>query len=448
MHREDQQVRDVALVAEIDALLRERYQPDQPGVAVIVSRRGTVIYRGGHGLANLELGVKIEPHMVFRLGSITKQFTAAAILILRDEGKLSLDHPITTYLPDYPMHDQTITIEHLLRHTSGISNYTGLPSFLTNQRQDLSLDQLIDTFKNEPLDFVPGAKWDYSNSGYILLGAIIEKASGLSYEEFLQKRIFEPLGMSHSGYDHTERIVPGRVAGYQTGATGLENAPYLSMTIPRAAGALISSVEDLAVWNEALATGKLLGPETVYQAWTSGTLTNGDAHGYGYGWSLFVYAGHRVVEHAGGIHGFLTDGIYFPDERLYVAVLGNLLAAEAAPDKTALRIAGLVIGAPYHEPSTVPLPPARRAALTGVYLEDDEKEWHLINQDDSLVLQAKGGQCLGLYPISEGEFRTDELLARVRVEEEGGAITALVSQGRNGLVQRLIRTDRPLPELG
>ncbi|MGH2387768.1 MAG: serine hydrolase domain-containing protein, partial [Chloroflexota bacterium] len=297
---------DDALLEQIDTLLRDRYQPDRPGVAVIVSRRGKVIFRGGYGLANLELGVRIEPHMVFRLGSITKQFTAAAILILQESGKLSTDDSIAAYLPEYPTRGQTITIEHLLRHTSGIVNYTALPSFVANERRDLSLDELIDTFKHEPLDFVPGTKWSYSNSGYILLGAIIEKVSGLSYEQFLQEHVFDPLGMSHSGYDHTDRIVHGRAAGYRTGLIGLENAAYLSMTIPYAAGALISSVEDLAVWNEALAGGKLLQPETMCRAWTSGTLDNGDAHGYGYGWSVFSYEGRRAVEHAGGIHGFST----------------------------------------------------------------------------------------------------------------------------------------------
>jgi D-alanyl-D-alanine carboxypeptidase len=310
------------------------------------------------------------PHTVFRLGSISKQFTATATLLLEEAGKLAVEDSITTCLPDYPTHGQTITIEHLLRHTSGIANYTGLPWFEANQRRDVSLDELIDVFKNEPLDFVPGTKWDYSNSGYILLGAIIEKVTGLSYEQFLQERIFGPLGMGHSGYDHTDRIVPGRAAGYQIGAGGLENAAYLSMTLPHAAGALISSVEDLAIWNEALADGKVLRPETLARAWTSGTLNNGDIHGYGYGWMMFSYEGHRAVEHAGGIHGFVTDAIYFPGDRVYVAVLANLMAAEAAPDRTALRIAGLVIGAPYSEPPTVPLTPARCITLAGVYQGD------------------------------------------------------------------------------
>ncbi len=436
----DPQSGDATLIEQIDALLREHYRPDRPGVAVIVSRRGEVIFRGGHGLANLELGVKIEPHMVFRLGSISKQFTATAILLLEEAGKLSLDDSITTYLPDYPMHGRTITIEHLLRHTSGIANYTALPWFESNQRRDLSLDELIAVFKNEPPDFGPGEKWNYSNSGYILLGAIIEKVSGLSYEQFLQDRIFGPLGMGHSGYDHPERIVPGRVAGYQIGAADLENAPYLSMTLPHAAGALVSSVEDLA-------TGKALQPETLRRAWTSGLLNNGDGHGYGHGWMVFSYEGHRAIEHAGGIHGFFTDGIYFPDHGVYVGVLANLMAAEAAPDKTALRIAGLVIGAPYQEPPTVDMDPARRAALAGVYQGDDGKEWYLYNREDSLSLQGKDGPRQTLYATSADQFRTDSILARLRVEDDdAGAVSALILQGRVGVAQRLARTDRPLPK--
>jgi D-alanyl-D-alanine carboxypeptidase len=447
MHLTHPTIGDAALIEQIEALLRERYPADRPGVAVIVARRGKVLFRGGYGLANLELGIKIEPHMVFRIGSISKQFTATAILLLEEAGKLAVVDPITAYLPDYPTHGQPITIEHLLRHTSGIANYTGLPWFAANQRRDVSLDELIDAFKNEPLDFGPGEKWNYSNSGYVLLGAIIEKVAGLSYEQFLQERIFGPLGMGHSGYDHTDRLVPGRAAGYQIGAGGLENAGYLSMTLPHAAGALISSVEDLAIWNEALAGGRILRPETLTRAWTPGTLNNGEAHGYGYGWMMFSYEDHRAVEHAGGIHGFVTDGIYFPDDRVYVAVLANLMAAEAEADRTALRIAGLVLGAPYSEPPTVPLTSARRAALAGVYQGDAGEEWHLRHAEDSLSLQEKDGPRQTLYPISADQFRTDSILTRIRVEEDtAGAVSALIVQGRVGNAQRLVRTDRPLPE--
>lgn len=182
--------------------------------------------------------VPVAPEMVFRLASITKQFTAVAVLMLVQEDKVALSDEITRFLPAFPTQGQTITVEHLLTHTAGVKNYVDMPELPNVWRKDMTLDDLIGLFQDQPLGFAPGEQWAYSDSGYVLLGAIIEKVSGMSYAEFIQQRIFTPLGMTHSYYDHTAQIIPGRVAGYARGADGFVNAPYLSMSLPYAAGAL------------------------------------------------------------------------------------------------------------------------------------------------------------------------------------------------------------------
>ena len=202
---------DAQAVRAMDELLSKRYPPNEPGAAVIVVKDGKNVLRKGYGMADLELGVKVEPDMVFRLGSVTKQFTSAAILMLAERGKLSVTDDITKFLPDYPTKGRAITVEHLLTHTSGIKSYTSLPAWPGLWRKDMTVAEMIDLFKNEPADFAPGEQWLYNNSGYTLLGAIIEKVSGQTYEEFVRKNIFEPLGMTHSYYGSTLRVIPRRV---------------------------------------------------------------------------------------------------------------------------------------------------------------------------------------------------------------------------------------------
>lgn len=399
----NQNAAPTALAQEIDALLRQTYRPEEPGAAVIVVKNGDVILRAGYGMANLELGVAIEPHMVFRLGSITKQFTAVAILMLLEEGKLALDDEITRFFPDYPTQGHRITVEHLLTHTSGIKSYTDMPEWMPLWRKDLTLAELIDVFKDQPMTFAPGSRWAYNNSAYVLLGAIIEAASGQSYEEFLQRRLFEPLGMAHSGYDHTERIVPGRAAGYAQGPEGFQNAPYLSMSHPHAAGALISSVDDMARWDAALYTDTLLRRETLQRAWTPAVLTDGTETGYGYGWMLISYEGYRLIEHGGGIPGFLTDAIRVPDERLYVAVLTNRAVPDPSPDTIALKIVGLALGRPYQEPVPTTLDVSQLDAVAGIYRFVD-REWTLSREGDDLVLHSTAGMQASLLPLSPTEF--------------------------------------------
>ncbi|MBK9012785.1 MAG: beta-lactamase family protein [Saprospiraceae bacterium] len=214
------------LEAQIDKIMSEAYKPDQPGAVVRVQKDGKVLFERAYGMANMELDVKMQPNHILRLGSITKQFTAVAVLMLVQDGKVSLDDDLTKYLPDYPTGGRKISVAQLLNHTSGIKSYTGMDDFPKIWRTDMTVTELVDHFKNEPFDFEPGENWEYNNSAYILAGAVIEKASGMSYAEFLQKNIFEPLGMTDSYYDVSSKIVPRRVPGYAGRDGNVVNAPF------------------------------------------------------------------------------------------------------------------------------------------------------------------------------------------------------------------------------
>src|SRR4051812_31670906 len=227
-----------------DELFSRAYPAGEPGAAVLIAKDGKVLLRKAYGLANLELDVPMRPDMVFEIASVTKQFTAAAVLLLQERGKLSVNDEITKYMPDYPTHGQRITIDHLLSHSSGIPELDWWP----RRREDMKVQQIIDLFKDKPLDFNPGEKLSYSNSGYILLGAIIEKASGKRYEDFVEQEIFAPLGMKRSRYGHRDEIVPGLVASYDQAEEGYRVAEYFSLSQPYAAGGLLSTVDDLALW--------------------------------------------------------------------------------------------------------------------------------------------------------------------------------------------------------
>lgn len=435
------------LEKKMDEVLLGAYTPDAPGAAVIVTKDGKPIYRKAFGLANVELNVAVKPEHVFRIGSVTKQFTAVAILMLMEEGKLSLTDDITRFLPDYPTKGKRITIEHLLTHTSGIKSYTGMSEWMPLWRKDMTLTELIDLFKGQPLDFEPGTKWLYNNSGYVLLGAIIEKASGQLYADFLKTRIFDPLGMKHTMVDETERIIAGRAAGYDKTPDGYRNATYLSMTQPHAAGALVSTVDDLAKWDAALYTEKLLKQSTLLKAWTPYILTDGKSTGYGYGWMLGTYEGHRVVEHGGGIHGFTSNGIRFPDERLYVAVLTNNPPSNA--DNLAIRLAGIALGKPVKKPVAVPVDPSRLDDYAGVYELDDQSSRVVTREGNKLFSQRTGGSKFELLYQGGDDFFIREPATQFRFERnDGGTVTAMrrLKVPDIGPAEIGVRSDKPLPK--
>jgi len=338
------------MIAEIDAIMNAEVKADGPGAAVAVVKDGSVVHRAAYGLANLEWQIPLQPDTIFRLASVTKQFTAVAIMMLAEQGKLSVDDPLTKFLPDYPTSGHHITVHHLLTHTSGIFSYTSSPEALNNLLADRTPQEICDSFCRVPFDFKPGARFLYNNSGYILLGMIIEKLSGMSYADFIQKHIFEPLGMKNSYYLSNEPIVARRASGYDEGPNGLQNSRYISMTQPHAAGALGSTVDDLVLWDRALTENRLISAETLAQMHTSATLEDGTLTNYGYGWAVTQYQQRPVIEHGGGIFGFSTFVARFPEDGLSLVVLSNYSAMDSS--KLTGMIARRMLGLPEvkHKP--------------------------------------------------------------------------------------------------
>jgi len=313
---------------QIEQLLNKYSEYGQFNGSALVAENGKVIFKKGFGSANMEWNIPNQPDTKFRLGSISKQFTAFLIVKLAEEGKLKLDVPITTYLPDYPKENgDKITIHQLLTHTSGIPNYTSVPNFMREKaRNPYTPAEFVKTFSSLPLEFTPGEKFNYSNSGYFLLGYIIEKISGKSYEQYLQEVIFTPLKMVNSGYDHSDVILKNRAAGYEKQGKKIVNAAYLDMSIPYAAGSLYSTAEDLYLWDQALYTTKLLSEKSMESLFKP-YIKAGKAS-YGYGWFIDEFDNGdkgkpKMVGHGGGINGFNTIISRVLPQKNLVVLLNN-----------------------------------------------------------------------------------------------------------------------------
>lgn len=310
---------------KIDALLSAYNKQRYFNGSALVAENGKVILRKGYGLANMEWQIPNGPDTKFRLGSITKQFTSMVIMQLVSEGKINLDEKITTYLPDYRKETGgKVTVRQLLTHTSGIPSYTSLPGFIQNDaRNPYNVADFVKKYTSGDLEFEPGSKWVYNNSGYFLLGAIIEKVTGKPYEEALKERIFEPLGMKDSGYDHHKTILSKRATGYQLEPNGYETAPYLDMSVPYAAGSLYSTVDDLFKWDRALYTDKLLSADLKKIMFTP-VMQN-----YAFGWTVRKMkldddkTEVATIGHNGGINGFNTLEVRLPDTQSLVVLLDN-----------------------------------------------------------------------------------------------------------------------------
>jgi CubicO group peptidase (beta-lactamase class C family) len=326
------------VVERIDGYVRAEMTRQQiPGVAVAVIKDGHVVLAKGYGLANVEHQVPVKPETVFQSGSVGKQFTATAVMLLVEKGRISLDDPITKYLPEGAPRWNAIKVRHLLTHTGGTTDYP--PNF--DFRRDYTERELVKRAAAIPIAFAPGAKWSYSNIGYLLLGVMIRRVTGVFYGDFLEQKIFEPLGMSTTRIISEADIVPNRAAGYRLVKGELKNQEWVSPTLNTTAdGSLYLSVLDLAKWDAALYTERVLRKASRDRMWTPVTLNSGKSYHYGFGWALGDIRGHRIVEHGGAWQGFKSAIVRFPDDRLTVILLANL--AQTDPSKFAHGIAAIV----------------------------------------------------------------------------------------------------------
>jgi CubicO group peptidase (beta-lactamase class C family) len=392
------------LTERFDKMLSEQFKPHEPGATALVARKGEIIYKKAFGMANLELNVPMQTEHVFKIASLTKQFTAVAILQLMEQGKLDLQDEITRFIPDYPTQGFKITIEHLLTHTSGIQSYSSVKDTAKRMAGDLTPKEMIDFFKDLPLRFAPGTQWEYSNSGYFLLGYIIETITGKTYGEFLEEKIFKPLGMTNSLYASDTKLVGNRVDGYTQGEKGFVNAPHVSMTHPYAAGAIQSTVRDLFTWNRGVHSYKLIKKESLKKALRRHTLTDGRQTSYGFGWRFGFIQDSPSIWHGGMINGFITMAIFLPEEDVFVAVFSNCDCN--SPEDITARLAALAIGRPY-EYKAIPVADAYLSGYAGVY-ENKKGQQRIISvSDQKLYSQLGRGPRSSINAYEHDKFFSD-----------------------------------------
>jgi CubicO group peptidase (beta-lactamase class C family) len=308
----------------IDRMVEARLKRDNvPGTSIAVVRNGKVIKARGYGLADVENNVPATEHTVYQWASVTKQFTAGAILLLAEDGKLDLGAPVSRYYTNAPNSWSNVTVRHLVYHTAGMKSYTGIRDFFKTIRKDYKHEELIDLVRSMPLEFDPGEKWSYNNTAYYVLGLIIENVSGKSYDDFLTERIFKPAEMSTARLNDQLEIIPNRATGYGGTSNKLLRAEFVSPSQPYSAGALVGTVLDLAKWDAALYGEDIFSNSAKDQMWKAAKLNNDEPVPYAFGWSVDAVRGRKCVSHSGGIHGFSTHIARFVDDKLTVIVLMN-----------------------------------------------------------------------------------------------------------------------------
>lgn len=436
-------------------LFSNALEGEVPGVAALVAQNGKIIYEKGFGYANLEHGVPFTPETKSRIGSVTKQFTAAAILKLQEMGKINVNDPLSKYMPDFPRGEE-VTIHHLLTHTSGIRSYTDKPDFMETAQLETSAEDLINSFKDDKYDFDPGTQWHYNNSGYFLLGHLIEKISGKAYGEFLREAFFEPLGMKNTGVYHNTDILKNEAAGYSFIDGNLQKATNWNMSRAGGAGNLYSTVGDLFLWNEAVFNGKVLSDESLEAAFTPVSLNDGSeasafGSGYGYGWSISEYRGLKQIAHSGGLHGFVTYLARFPEQNVTIAVLHNAVPArDINPGQAALGLAEIYLWEKMKSQESYStdksIGPAifddyvgRYAYPGGGILEVTKEE------DNRLFAQMTGQSKFEIFPKTENEFYWKVVDAQITFVRNGqGVVTHCIHrQGGNEFQASKMENEEP-----
>jgi D-alanyl-D-alanine carboxypeptidase len=430
-------------------LLRRDYRVDAPGAAVLVARGDTILFRAARGAANIETHAPLRPDSLFRIGSLTKQFTAAGLLLLVEAGRVRLEDPLSHYLPDYPGGDR-ITLLQLLNHSSGVANFNGMPGYLDGaSRRDMRTAQLIGLFRDAPPDFAPGSSWAYSNSNYVLIGAVIEAVTGETWHAYLERVLFRPLGMRHTGYGHDPRVAARLVQGYTHDGDRIVPMRAMSMTQPHAAGALVSNVDDLLRWNRAFHEGRVLRSAAYRRMITPVGPAADPAINYGFGLYRARVRTNDALRHGGHIFGFTSSLTYLPGPDITVVVLENDDAPTGPDDADTLvrRLAAAALGDPYPELRAVPADAAALRAAEGVYRFYGGVTRILRLVGDVLTAQRDRAPRVPLTPIGADDFLYADGFNRVRlVRDRSGAIGGLRFFA-NGDGEGAIgtRTDEPMP---
>lgn len=430
------------LNSSFDQLL-SNFKPNEPGGLVLVAQQGKITYQKAFGSANLEFDVPMKAEMVFNIASITKQFTAVSILQLVEQGKLSLQDSLTKFFPKWPLNGQKVTIENLLTHTAGIPNAPPEKLIaLQGRRGNVNPTDVIATFENLPLEFAPGTKWRYSNNGYMLLGIIIEKVSGMPYGEYLTKNIFKPAGMAHSFYGDDYLIVKNRASSYLYWNNKYSNANNGKIDMAYAAGGIQSTINDLYQWNRSLLAGRLIGREMLDKAFSEYKLANGKEAGYGYGWFVGNIQGAKVVEHGGNFGGFMTHYNYLPAEDLFVAVFYNFRGK--LPEILSTDMAAMLIGKPF-QMKEIELKNEEILPFTGVYETEDGSTAYLTLNQNALYYQSKGGNKFKMIPYGKETFIFENTVSTAVFKKEDSQYVLEIGNKRNSNKTILKRTDKPLP---
>jgi CubicO group peptidase (beta-lactamase class C family) len=412
---------DPAVESAVDTFLKPVVDEDLISGCVLIARKGEIVLSKCYGPANREYDIPNTPDTKFRLGSNTKQFTAMGVMILADEGQLSVDDPISKFYPDYPEGDR-ITIHHLLTHSSGIVNYNNIPDYGEKMMLPMSIDEVIDWFKNEPLQFEPGERFAYSNSGYVILAGIIEKVSGKSYADFLHDRIFEPLGMHNTGQDVSTEIIKNRATGFGSDGQHIYQVPYRDMPFTSGAGSLYSTINDLFLWDQALYTDTLVSHETMNKIFTP-HIAN-----YGYGWFIDERFGRKLIWHGGAINGFLSDISRFVDDTVLAVTLFNY---ESTFSHAAARGIGAIAVGEEPEPLLADPPPvidpAVLAAYAGKYQLMPEYILTVENNGGRLMVRENDGPQLDAAAQTEDKFFVRGLNSLIKFNrDETGEVTDLI----------------------
>ncbi|HVT40511.1 MAG TPA: serine hydrolase [Gemmatimonadaceae bacterium] len=410
------------IAAAIDTYMNAGAKVGQFSSAILVARRGEVVVSNGYGMANRELDIPITPATVFRIASATKPFTATAILLLQDRGKLAVTDAVCKYLTPCPPTWNALTIHHLLSHTGGVPDIVTFPDFESLKISPTAPAALVARIAARPLDFAPGAKFSYSNSGFILLGAIIERVSGVSYREFLKTNIFKVLDMSATDVDDATDVIKHRAAGYARRGGEPVNAPYVDMSVPFSAGSLHSTVEDLYTFTQALLDGRLVSAKSL-RAMTTPYLND-----YGYGMMLRQEFGRPYVGHSGVIEGFTSFMARYPAEDLTIVVLSNL--GDAPSVKIAHDLAAIVFGQPYEviaERQAIAINPNVLDAYVGEYERSPGRNLIITKKNDRLYMDFINRPTVELFAESETKFFMKRVDVQITfVTDAKGLVTQLI----------------------